>query len=71
MFLKKLKDLLDIKTYSEYIVRIQAYNSIMRGYFFTGFIDFMFANKTLMTLLVCFLLIILKKNDKIILKSFK
>ena len=34
----------DIKTN---IFRIQACNSIMCGYFCTGFIDFMFANKTL------------------------
>ena len=34
----------DIKTN---IFRIQAYNSIMCGYFCIGFIDFMFANKTL------------------------
>ena len=34
----------DIKTN---IFRIQAYNSIMCGYFCIGFIDFIFANKTL------------------------
>ena len=45
MFLKKLKDLLDIKTSKQ--TYLEAYNSIMCGYLCIGFIDFMFANKTL------------------------
>ena len=48
MFLKKSKDLLDMKTQKhKNIFRIEADNSIMCGYFCTGFIDFMFAGKTL------------------------
>ena len=46
MFLKKSKDLLDIKHQNK-IFRIKADNSIMCGYFCIGFIDFMFENKSL------------------------
>ena len=46
MFLKKSKDLLDIKPQKE-TFRIQADNSIMCEYFCIGFIDFMFAGKPL------------------------
>ena len=42
MFLKKSKDLLDIKTQKQ----IQADISIMCGYFCIGSIDFMFENKS-------------------------
>ena len=58
----------DIKTN---IFRIQAYNSIMYGYFCTGFIDFMFANKTLIDFTSLFSPYDFEKNDKIILKYFK
>ena len=51
----------DIKTN---IFRIQAYNSIMCDYFCIRFIDFMFANKTLIVLLARFLLTTLKKMIK-------
>ena len=50
MFLKKLKDLLNIKTpkkKKKNIFRIQADNSIMCRYFCIGFIDFMSAEKSL------------------------
>ena len=47
MFLKKLKNLWSIKNIKTNIFRIQSNNSIMRGYFCTGFIDFMFAVKNL------------------------
>ena len=46
MFLRRLKNLLVIKT-SKQIFRIQADNSIMCGYFCIGFIDFMLAGKSL------------------------
>ena len=45
MFLKKSKDLLDIKTEKQNI-RIQANNSIICGYFCIGFIDFIFEGKS-------------------------
>ena len=55
----------DIKTT---IFRIQAYNSIMCGYFCIGFIDFMFANKTLIDFTSFLSPYDFAKNDKIILK---
>ena len=44
MFLKELKNSLDIKKYT---FRIQAHNATMCGYFCIGFIKFMLAGKTL------------------------
>ena len=49
------------------IFRIQAYDSIMSGYFCIGFIDFMFAGKTLSEYTNLFSPNNLKKNDDIIL----
>ena len=46
MFLKKLKNLLEIKTKAN-IFPVQANNSVMCGYFCIGFIDFMLAGKKL------------------------
>ena len=43
---KEIYKLIGNKDNKTNIFRIQAYNSIMCGYFCTGFIDFMFANKT-------------------------
>ena len=57
----------DIKTN---IFRIQAYNSVMCGYFCIGFIDFMFANKTLIDFTSLLSPYDFAKNDKIILKCF-
>ena len=47
MFQKILKHLSIIKTKKTNIFRMQAYDSIMCGYFCIGFIDFMLAGKTL------------------------
>ena len=58
----------DIKTN---IFRIQAYNSIMCGYFCIGFIDFMFSKKTLINFTSLFSPYGFEKNDKIILDYFK
>ena len=52
------------------IFRIQAYDSIMGGYFCIGFIKFMLAGKTLTDFTNLFSLNDLKKNDDIILKYF-
>ena len=49
------------------IFRIQAYDSVMCGYFCIGFIDFMFKGKTLTEYTNLFL----EKNDDIILPYFK
>ena len=52
------------------ISRIQAYDSIMCGYFCIGFIDFMLAGKILTEYTNLFSPNNLKKNDDIILKYF-
>ena len=44
---KEIKRFIGHKDIKTNIFRIQAHNSIMGDYFCTGFIDFMFANKTL------------------------
>ena len=52
------------------IFRIQAYDSIMCGYFCIGFIDFMLKGKTLTEYTNLFPPNNFKKNDDIILKHF-
>ena len=52
------------------IFRIQAYDSIMCGYFCIGFIDFMLAGKTLTEFTNIFSPNNFKKNDDIILNYF-
>ena len=44
---KEIKTFINNKNIKTNIFRIQAYDSIMCGYFCIGFIDFMFAGKTL------------------------
>ena len=53
------------------IFRIQAYDSIMFGYFCIGFIDFMLAGKKLTDYTNLFSPYGFKKNDNIILSYFK
>ena len=53
------------------IFRIQAYDSIMFGYFCIGFIDFMLAGKKLTDYTNLFSPYDFKKNDNIILSYFK
>ena len=53
------------------IFRIQAYDSIMCGYFCIGFIDFMLADKKLTDYTNLFSPHNFKKNDNIILNYFK
>ena len=53
------------------IYRIQAYDSIMCGYFCIGFIDFMLKGKSLLEYTNLFFPNEYKKNDKIILKYFQ
>ena len=67
----------DIKTFIGHslsittnIFRIQAYDSIMCGYFCTGFIDFMLAGKTLTEFTNLFSPNNFKKNDDMILNYF-
>ena len=52
------------------IYRIQAYDSIMCGYFCISFINFMFNGKSITDYTNLFSPNDLKKNDDIILKSF-
>ena len=53
------------------IFRIQASNSIMCGYFCSGFIDSMFAGKTLLDFTSLFSHYDFENNDSIILSYFK
>ena len=53
------------------IYEIQAYNSIMCGYFCIGFINFMLKCKNLLDYKNLFFLNDYEKNDKIILKCFQ
>ena len=50
--------------------RIQADNSIMYGYFCIGFIDFIFAGRSLIDFISLFSPYDFKKNDKIIFAYF-
>ena len=69
MFVKKSKDLLDIRTQKQ-TFRIQADNSIMCGYFCIGFINFMSAGRSLIDFTCLFSPNDFKKNDDIILELF-
>ena len=69
MFVKKSKDLLDIRTQKQ-TFRIQADNSIMCGYFCIGFINFMSAGRSLIVFTSLFSPNDVKKNDDIILELF-
>ena len=71
MFLKKIKNLFVIKTSKTNIFRIQADNSVMCGYFYIGFIDFMFEGKSLTDFTRLFSPYDFKQNGKIILAYFK
>ena len=53
------------------IYRIQVHNSIMCGYFFIGFIDFMLKGKSLLDYTNLFSPNTYEKNDQIILKYFQ
>ena len=68
---KEIKKFLENKNIMTNIYRIQAYNSIMCGYFCTGFIDFMSKGKVLLDFTNLFSPNDYDKNDKIILKYFQ
>ena len=59
--LKELKEFVKNKNIITNIFRIQAYDSIMCGYFCLGFIDFMLAGKKLTDYTNLFFLMILKR----------
>ena len=67
---KETVKFIDRKNLIVNIFRIQAYDSIMCGYFCTGFINFMFKGKTLDDCKNLFLPNDFKKNDDIIINYF-
>ena len=67
---KEIKTFINNKNIKTNIFRIQAYDSIMCGYFCIGFIDFMLAGKTLTEFTNLFSPNNFKKNDDRILKYF-
>ena len=67
---KEIKAFINNKNITTNVFRIQAYDSIMCGYFCIGFIDFMLAGKTLIEYTNLFLPNNFKKNDNIILNYF-
>ena len=67
---KEIKEFIKNKNIKTNIFRIQAYHSIMCGYFYIGFIDFILARKTLTEYTNLFSPSNFKKNDDIILSYF-
>ena len=67
---KEIKIFIDKSRIVANIFRIQAYDSIMCGYFCIGFIDFMLAGKTLTDFTNLFSPNNFKRNDDIILNYF-
>ena len=65
---KEIKKFIGDKNIITNICRIQVYDSIMCGYFCTGFIDFMLKGKSLLEYINLFSPNDYEKNDKIILK---
>ena len=68
---EKIKEFIGNKNIKANIFRVQENNSIMRGYFCKGFIDFMLAVKKLTYFTNLFSPYDFKKNDNIILSYFK
>ena len=68
---KKIKAFIKNKNIKTNIFRIQAYDSVICGYFCIGFIDFLFKGKTLNDYTSLFFPHDFKKNDDIILSYFK
>ena len=67
---KEIKRFIKNKNNKTNILRIQAYDSVMCGYFFVGFINFMFKDKTLTHYTNLFSHNNFKKNDDIIFNYF-
>ena len=68
---KEIKKFIGQKSTKANIFRIQTDNSITCGYFCIGFIDFMFAGRSLIDFTGLFSPYDFKKNDDIILSYFK
>ena len=71
IYLKKSKKTIGNVNIKSKIYRVQATNSVMCGYFCIGFIDFMFAGKTLIDYTNMFSPYDFNKNDSIIFSYFK
>ena len=71
IFRRKIKKFIGNKNKIANIYRIQAYNSIMCGYFCIGFIDFMLKGKSLLDYTNLFSPNDYGKNDKTIIKYFQ
>ena len=67
---KEIRTFISNQNIKTNIFRIQAYDSIMCGYFGIGFINFMLAGKTLTEFTNLFSPNNFKRNDDIILKYF-
>ena len=67
---KEIRTFISNQNIKTNIFRIQAYDSIMCGYFCIGFIDFMLAGKTLTDFTNLFLPNNLTKNGDVILNYF-
>ena len=67
---EEIKKFIGNKNIKANIYRVQANNSVMRGYFCIGFIDFMLAGKTLIDYAALFSPHNFDKNDQIILFYF-
>ena len=65
---KEIEPFIGSKNIKTNIFRMQAYDSIMCGYFYTGFIDFMIAGKTLTEFTNIFIPNTFKINNDITLK---
>ena len=68
---KEVSKFIGNKNITTNIYRIQTYDLIMCEYFCIRFIDFMLKGKSLLEYKIYFLLMKLKKSDKIILKHFQ
>ena len=68
---KEIKTFINNKNIKTNIFRIQAYDSIMCGYFCIGFIDFMFKGKSLTEFTNLSYPYDFKRNDDIIMSFFK
>ena len=68
---KRIQKFIGNKNIITNIYRIQAYDSLMCGYFCIGFIDFKLKGKSLLEYTNLFSLNEYKKSDEIILKYFQ
>ena len=68
---KEIKKFIGSKNIITNIYRIQAYDTIMCGYFCIGFIDFMLKGKSLLEYINLFSPNEYERNDKTILKYFQ